>query len=161
MRPFRSRALLLAFALTLPIAACTDNEPVNLPAAATVETTTFAASLGIDLSAAGWTKSADGLYYRTLSVPTAPSSVVSNGTRVSVNYTLWLPNGTQLQAASFAFNVGRGEVIPGFDRGVVGMRVGERRRLLIPPALAYGAAGNGAVPGNSVIVFDVEVLSVV
>ena len=94
------------------------------------------------------------------------------GRRVTVHYTLWLyesggadNKGRQLQssvdAAPFSFTLGRGEVIRGWDQGVVGMRAGGQRRLIIPPALAYGAAGSPPlVPPNATLVFDIELLDV-
>jgi FKBP-type peptidyl-prolyl cis-trans isomerase len=97
------------------------------------------------------------------------------GRRVTVNYTGWLYSATtpenkgqqfdsSLSAGRtpYAFTIGAGEVIRGWDQGVVGMRVGGQRRLVIPPALAYGAAGagNGAIPPNATLVFDIELLNV-
>ena len=111
------------------------------------------------LAAAGWTKAASGLYYRTLGTPTGTAATVANGQRVAVRYTGWLANGTQFESSTYTFVLGTGVVIPGWDQGIAGMRVGEKRRLLIPPALAYGATGYGVIPPNSVLVFDVEVLS--
>jgi len=161
MRRLRLFAPLVALTLSLPLAACLDtSEPTtSITGGATVETTTFAASLGIDLTATGWTRTATGLFYRTLSTPTGTPAAVTNGQHVTVRYTGWLSNGTQFQSSSIDFNLGRGEVIAGWDQGIVGMRVGERRRLLIPPSLGYGPGGSGPIPGNAVLVFDVEVLS--
>ena len=159
MRPLRLLAALLAF--SLPLAGCGVGSDATGPAPtpATVETTTFAPSLGIDLTAAGWTRTPTGLYYRTLSSPAGTAAAVANGQRVSVRYTGWLANGTEFESSTYPFILGSGEVIRGWDQGIVGMRVGERRRLLIPPALGYGSRANGPIPANSVLVFDVEVLS--
>ena len=163
MRPIRLLAPLVALALALPLAGCGEDSeatgPGPTPTAATVETTTFGPSLGIDLTAAGWTRTPTGLYYRTLSSPAGTAAAVANGQRVSVRYTGWLANGTEFESSIYPFTVGAGEVIRGWDQGIVGMRVGERRRLLIPPALGYGSRANGPIPANSVLVFDVEVLS--
>ena len=95
----------------------------------------------------------------------------TTGRRVTVNYTGWLYNpagtdgkGSQFDTSAgrgpFSFNLGRGEVIGGWDRGVAGMRVGGLRRLVIPPELAYGAAGRSPIPPNATLVFDVELIEV-
>jgi FKBP-type peptidyl-prolyl cis-trans isomerase FkpA len=93
------------------------------------------------------------------------------GRRLSVHYTLWQYDptrpdnkGTQYQTSvgsqPFAFTLGTGAVIRGWDQGVVGMRVGGRRRLVLPPELAYGAAGNPPIPGNASLIFEIELLDV-
>jgi FKBP-type peptidyl-prolyl cis-trans isomerase FkpA len=159
----RLLAPIAALALASSLVACNGGSDVSLPlpatSATTVEATTFAPSLGIDLTAAGWTKTPSGLYYRTLATPTGTAATAANGQRVSVRYTGWLANGTQFESSSIGFVLGRNEVIAGWDQGIVGMRVGERRQLLIPPALGYGPQSNGPIPANSVLVFNVELLS--
>jgi FKBP-type peptidyl-prolyl cis-trans isomerase FkpA len=125
----------------------------------------------------------------TSSSPTAPSSQpsapfsqtdlrVGTGTEavagrtLAVNYTGWLydpalpeSKGRQFDTsagrAPFAFRLGAGGVIRGWDQGLVGMRVGGQRRLVIPPELGYGAGGSGStIPPNATLVFDVELLDV-
>lgn len=106
-----------------------------------------------------------------LSVGTGAEAV--NGRSVTVNYTGWLydPNApenkgrqfdTSIGREPFRFTIGQRDVIAGWDQGVPGMRVGGRRRLVIPPALAYGSsgAGNGAIPPNATLIFEIELLSV-
>ncbi|MBI4885965.1 MAG: FKBP-type peptidyl-prolyl cis-trans isomerase [Acidobacteria bacterium] len=93
------------------------------------------------------------------------------GRTLTVHYTGWLYSPTQPEQkgqqfdssagrAPFTFVVGAGRVIAGWDRGVVGMRVGGLRRLIIPPDLAYGSQGTAGIPPNSTLVFDVELLDV-
>ncbi|MDM8000335.1 MAG: FKBP-type peptidyl-prolyl cis-trans isomerase [Dehalococcoidia bacterium] len=88
-----------------------------------------------------------------------------NGNLLSVYYTLWLyDDGTEIQSnvggTPFQFTLGAGGVIKGWDQGIVGMRVGGTRKLTIPPDLAYGASGQGDIPPNATLVFEVELLSV-
>lgn len=92
------------------------------------------------------------------------------GSIVTANYTGWLYDpaspenkGSQFDTGQgFRFTLGTGQVIAGWDQGFAGMKVGGRRRLIIPPELAYGSsgAGGGAIPPNATLVFDVELLSV-
>ena len=86
---------------------------------------------------------------------------------VNVNYTLWLwdrlgtdNKGSRVESGNFSFVVGQG-VIPGFSQGTTGMRVGGLRRVVVPPNLGYGPAGNPPqIPGNSTLIFEIELLAV-
>ncbi len=162
MRLARLLTPLLALALAAPLAGCGGGDEPTAPVPATVETTTFAPSLGVDLNAAGWTRTSTGLYYRTLAAAPATAATAANGQMVSVDYTGRFADGSQFDAGRLPpFQLGRGRVIAGFDEGVVGMRVGERRQLLIPPSLGYGPQDYDRIPGNSVLVFDVVLLSAI
>ena len=89
-----------------------------------------------------------------------------NGQQVSAHYTGMLMNSKKFDSSydrnePIVFHVGVGEMIPGFDEGVATMKVGEKRRLFIPPNLAYGEAGiPGVIPPNATLVFDVELVTV-
>lgn len=93
-------------------------------------------------------------------------AVANSGKKVTVHYTGTLTDGkvfdsSETRSAPFTFTLGQGQVIPGWDKGVEGMKVGERRRLSIPSAMAYGEKGVGnVIPPNSPLVFEVELLSV-
>lgn len=87
------------------------------------------------------------------------------GKTVSVNYTGTLTDGTKFDSSydrnqPFDFQLGAGQVIKGWDQGVAGMKVGGKRKLVIPPGLGYGAQANGKIPANSTLIFEVELLSV-
>jgi len=86
------------------------------------------------------------------------------GTKVSVNYKGELDNGKEFDSSygrgPFEFSLGAGMVIKGWDEGVAGMKVGGKRKLVIPPELGYGSRGIGPIPPNSVLTFEVELLSV-
>lgn len=90
----------------------------------------------------------------------------TTGSTVTVNYVGALPDGTVFDAsanhgAPFTFQLGAGNVIRGWDEGVAGMKVGGKRRLVIPPGLAYGdQAVGGVIPANATLLFEVELVSV-
>ncbi|MES2831806.1 MAG: FKBP-type peptidyl-prolyl cis-trans isomerase [Pseudomonadota bacterium] len=114
-------------------------------------------------------KTASGLQYRDVVV--GKGVVAAPGRPVQVHYTGWLQNpdgsaGQKFDSSKdrgepFAFQLGGGQVIRGWDEGVSGMRVGGTRKLIIPAALGYGSQGaGGAIPPNATLLFDVELLAV-
>ena len=88
------------------------------------------------------------------------------GDNVTVDYTGWLYHGKKFDSSvdrgePFQFTLGAGRVIQGWDQGILGMKVGGTRKLIIPPDLAYGAAGSPPkIPPNATLVFEVELLAV-
>lgn len=103
-----------------------------------------------------------GLIIEELEVGTG--ALAQSGQDVLVHYTGWLTDGTKFDSSKdrgqpFAFSLGQGMVIPGWDEGVAGMNVGGRRKLTIPPQLGYGAYGaGGVIPPNATLVFEVDLL---
>jgi FKBP-type peptidyl-prolyl cis-trans isomerase len=97
---------------------------------------------------------------------------IAAGATAVVHYTGWLfdatasdQHGKQFDSSRdrgepLRFPIGGGRVIKGWDEGVAGMKVGGQRRLLIPPDMAYGAAGRPSIPPNSTLIFDVELLAI-
>ncbi len=93
-------------------------------------------------------------------------TIAQPGDSVTVQYVGALTNGTVFDASAnhgtqgFTFTLGAGQVIKGWDEGVVGMKVGGERELVIPPSLGYGAQANGPIPANSTLVFEIELVNV-
>jgi FKBP-type peptidyl-prolyl cis-trans isomerase FkpA len=112
--------------------------------------------LGVDLTR--MTKSGSGLYYEDLTVGTGATA--TSGASATVRYSGWLENGRQFDTGSYTFRLSSGEAIAGFDEGVLGMRVGGTRRIVVPPSLGYGDTGIGPIPPNAWLLFDLELLSV-
>ena len=105
-----------------------------------------------------------GLEYIDIEVGSGESP--QTGQTVSVHYTGWLADGTKFDSSvdrgqPFSFTIGTGQVITGWDEGVATMKVGGKRRLIIPPELGYGASGYPPViPANAELTFDVELLEI-
>lgn len=110
--------------------------------------------------------------FSSTDITVGTGTTAATGQTVRVYYTGWLYSetatdnkGTQFDANTaglgFSFRLGAGQVIKGWDQGVAGMKVGGKRRLIIPPDLGYGAAGAGsAIPGNATLIFEIELLAV-
>jgi FKBP-type peptidyl-prolyl cis-trans isomerase len=147
--------------------------PRTLAAALLVTAFPFLLPAGAQQDAPGETKvevvkevvTATGLKYQDLKVGEGAEAVA--GKAVEVHYTGWLEESGKKFDSSvdrgkpFSFRLGAGQVIKGWDQGVAGMKVGGKRKLIIPSALGYGRAGAGEViPPNATLVFEVELLGV-
>lgn len=129
--------------------------------------------LGLPLAAAGCDSNNPFLNptievaFTTTDLRVGTGTLASTGRRVRVNYALWLyttstadNKGQFIERGPFEYTLGAGGVITGWEQGIPGMRVGGLRKLVIPPSLAYGSAGSGSVPGNSTLLFEIELLGV-
>ena len=143
-------ALGLAAALTVASAACGDD--VFGPEPRDVE---FAASLGIDLDA--MTETESGLFIRDDVVGTGDPAAV--GDQATVTYTGWLVDGEQFDSNELVALLGVTSLISGFTEGIAGMQVGGTRTIVIPADLAYGSQELAGIPGNSVLVFELMLTS--
>lgn len=110
-----------------------------------------------------WITTADGLQYQDLQEGWGMSP--SPGKMVMVHYTGYLSDGSKFERSldkgmPFSFNLKSGKVIKGFDEAVEGMKVGGKRKVIIPPDLAYGAAGHGSkIPPNETLTYEIQLLS--
>lgn len=150
------RQLTGGLALLVSVIAC-GGDSVFVP---DISKTQFASSLAVDLAAS--TKTASGLYYRDLIVGTGALNPTDTAKTVSVGYTGYFRNGVQFDAGTIGpFRTGTGAVIAGFDQGLKGMRAGGRRQLIIPPSLGYGAQTTNGIPANSILVFVIDLRTVI
>ena len=115
-------------------------------------------------SPSGWVKLNSGLQYKDTKVGTGAEA--KSGAMVTVHYKGWLDNGEVFDTSrkpdrqAFSFNLGAGQVIPGWEQGVPGMKVGGKRELKIPANLGYGDMEQPTIPANSTLHFEVELLQV-
>ena len=89
----------------------------------------------------------------------------TNNDRLVVNYKGYLEDGTQfdnsyVRGEPFEFDLGQGQVVRGWDNGLWGMKVGGKRRLVIPPQMGYGSNGHGPIPPNSTLIFEIELVEI-
>lgn len=168
------RSLALLAALTLMQTAHADNNPLTTTARDT-QTHTDSSSPSVTNNAAGTIatppqriKTPSGLQYEDIKI--GSGKIARKGSSVTVHYTGWLKtrdgstgfkfDSSRDQNEPFTFRLGEGQVIPGWDEGVQGMRVGGIRKLIVPAHLGYGAKGAPpSIPPNATLLFEVELLS--
>ena len=130
---------------------------VPQPIAGDVEVTQFAPALNVHLDQ--MVKRASGLYVQDLTMGTG--TFASRGRTAVVRYTGWRADGKQFDDGEITLTLGTNKTIPAWEEGLLGMRVGGKRRLVVPPNLGYGARGAGNdIPPNTVLVFDMTLNSV-
>ena len=82
------------------------------------------------------------------------------GHTVTLKYKGTFTDGRVFDSGDFSFLIGSGQVIQGFDMGVTGMKVGGKRKITVPPELGYGTRGSGPIPGNTTLIFELEILKI-
>jgi peptidylprolyl isomerase len=152
-------AMILRFP-ALALTACATSGG-GAPPSDDISAMTFNAALGVDLSV--MTRTATGLYTRELAPGTGIPATA--GDLVKIRYELSLADGTLIGGTApadqpFEFRLGRRQVIAGWDEGITGMRVGERRQLVVPPSLGYGVRSRGEIPPNAILVFNVQLIDI-
>lgn len=149
----------LASVLIATLAACGGSAaaPGSTPSPAALDTTTFAPDLAVDLEA--FTRLPSGMYI--FDAVKGNGVVAAEGRKVTFRYSAYLPNGSLVESQRQPIEAEMNEgMIRGLRFGIAGMRAGGTRRLVVPPALAYGRSQVGSVPPNSTLVFDIELVSV-
>lgn len=149
---------LLLLCLGLGLAACSRASGPTGPTP--IENEIFAPELNIDLSQ--MTRTESGLYLQDLIV--GEGAVAESGKEIRVHYIGRLVDGRTFDSSvggqPLTFTLGVGRVIKGWDEGIVGMRVGGTRKLVIPSSLAYGSKKNGPIPAYATLVFEVALIDV-
>lgn len=156
----RNYLVLLSGVLACADAPAPPPSPADASSTPDLTAISYAPALGVE--PATMSRTPRGVLYRDLTPGTGEP--VGAGKLVAIHYLGTLPNGTQFDANGpsdppYEFRLGAGEVVPGFDEAVTGMRVGGKRQVVIPPALGYGAQANGPLPANAVLVFTIDLVS--
>jgi FKBP-type peptidyl-prolyl cis-trans isomerase FkpA len=143
-------------ALALTVVACAsagNQQQLN------IATATFAPQLGVDLGA--MLRTSSGLYEQDVTTGSGPTARRSSW--VTVAYRGWLADGTVIDSSEtgrpISFPLGARRVIDAWDEAIPGMKVGGTRRLVVPPRLGYGSHGEGKIPPNAILVFDIMLMA--
>ena len=158
---FLLRTLILPVAVN--IAACSEDIPVGIAPITDPALVTYAPQLNLDITT--FTKTASGLYQKDVP-PGFGSIAADSGDTVSIDYTLFRPDGaicdgSRIRGSTVTYIVGVSDLIPGFTEGLKGMRVGGKRRIVVPPALGYGVVGSPpCIFPNAVLIFDLTMYGV-
>lgn len=153
--PTRAVRVLLTVGLVMGVANCSSvsTNITDVPDAPPEE---FAASLGIDLTQMNLSET--GLFWLDIALGNGEEAVL--GVTATVLLSGWLTDGTLFDTGTSEFVLLPGAIIPGLLEGIVGMKEGGTRKLVVPSNLAWGAAGNDPVPPNATVVFEVELQTV-
>jgi FKBP-type peptidyl-prolyl cis-trans isomerase len=147
-----------AAALLLAAAACASaGGPAPAASPGLVDTTSFAPDLAVDLKQ--FTRATSGMYY--FDAVKGTGTVAAEGRKATIRYSAYLPSGALVDAQRQPVEVDIDEtMVKGLRYGLVGMRAGGQRRLVLPPSLGYGRSQYGKIPPNSILLFDLELIAV-
>lgn len=164
LRRFRRRA---ALAAVLALGACSLDTSPNVSPPIDPQQDTWATSLGVNFSA--MTRTANGVYYQDTQPGTGRTAMVTDS--VAFYYSGYLPNGSRFDSnvgsTPLVLRLGKNQLIPGFEEGLIGTKAGGKRRIIVPSQLGYGAsgvrdrAGFLLIPPNTNLLFEVELVSAV
>ncbi len=115
----------------------------------------------LQVSVAEMAKLPDGVLWQDVVPGDTLGGVVTAGDSVEIRFDGWLPNGAKVDSGFAELRVGTGGILAGIDVALPGMTPGGRRKLVIPPGLAFGAEGTGEIPPNAVMVYDVELRRII
>lgn len=161
----KKNILIAALAIAFIGSACTKKEEPKTETATTTQTTTSTTATNTAQTTASPGAATTTSKVEMVDTVVGKGAEAVAGKAVTVHYTGTLKDGTKFDSSvdrkePFTFNLGAGQVIKGWEQGIVGMKVGGKRKLTIPADLAYGANAVGAIPANSTLLFDVELLEV-
>ena len=155
MKLGRRAATVIVVALVAVVGIACSDSPTDV-GFEVIEETTFDPSLSINLDS--MTRTPTGVYWQDIVVGAGDPAVL--GVTPLVTYTLWLTDGTEVDAGTFSFLMGNNRVIAGFEDGLLNTRTGGTRRMVIPPNRGYGGVEQPGIPPGSVLVFEVTVDSI-
>jgi FKBP-type peptidyl-prolyl cis-trans isomerase FkpA len=166
-----TRSILLAAVIVSLLPACKADSPARaairsvgaqlnppLPPPDTIpELLDYNANLGVNIS--DMAKLPAGVLYQDIVVGKGPEAAATDS--VDIVFRGWLPDGSAVDSGSASLRISSGAIIQGIEAAIPGMKPGGRRKLVIPPGLAYGADGRDAIPPNAVVVYDLGLRSIV
>jgi FKBP-type peptidyl-prolyl cis-trans isomerase len=163
-------AAALRVSLLLAAAACSKSSPAREalnslrsqldrppPPDTIPEQLDYSADLQVNLTEMA--KLPEGVLYEDVAPGEGPAA--ASGDSVAIRFDGWLPDGRHVDSATVSLRLGAGNIIPGIDLAIPGMKPGGRRKLVIPPGLAFGEEGRDSIPAFAVMVYDVELKAVV
>jgi FKBP-type peptidyl-prolyl cis-trans isomerase FkpA len=115
----------------------------------------------LQVSVADMARSPEGVLWQDVQIGDTLGGVANGGDSVEIGFDGWLPSGVKVDSGYAALRIGTGSILAGIDAALPGMRAGGRRKLVLPPGLAFGAEGAGEIPPNAVLVYDLELRRIV